>query len=293
MRNIKFIIRGDKGASLVRGYQTAQAIEKYHSLSIQYVDSKDISNIKDSIVIFVGEPLALCDSVDNFIQITKQNNVLIYDVIDNFCFPHTNPIIKTDLFDYYKYLDVIIHPSKNHIPAFEDYLPNVKHIFIPHQWDMRNENTPTPNTFDLDKAAYIGTVFSGFQLDLDKIKDYVNIHNEPHDINSYHSKYNVQVSFRKQNSLDYLYKPCTKLAMASSFGAILLTSREPSVVDVVGDAYEFYIDSEDDLIYKMNYLKNISQAEFEHYRKNALSIKDYLSPKSNAKRYFDLIKNYV
>lgn len=295
MRQVNFIIGGSTGASLTRGIQTSQALEKYFSFSVQCITPKDLSNIKNSVLIFVGEPLSLSNGVKNFMNLSKYNNILIYDVVDNFCFDHTNPLnnAEFDLNEYYKNLDVIIHTNKLSQLKFESSLPNVEHVVIPHQWDMRNENTPIPNVINLSKAAYIGTVFSGLQLNFNSLKDYIDVYNEPHDVNKYHSQYNIQVSFRKKNNLDFLYKPSTKLAMASSFGAILLTSNEPSVVDIVGDAYNFYINSEEDIIEKIKYLQNISQQEFNYYRQNALNIKNYLSPKENARRYFELIKNYI
>ena len=297
MKQVNFVINGNRGASLVRGIQTVQALEKYYlfPFPIQCVTPNNLLDIKNSILIFVGEPLSLSNGVENFMNLSKRNNILIYDVIDNFCFNHTNPIdnVEFNLNEYYKNLDVIIHTNKLSQLRLESSLPNTKHITIPHQWDIRNENTPIPNIINLSKAAYIGTVFSGLQLDFKAIEDYVDIYNEPHDINKYHSQYNIQVSYRRKNNLDFLYKPSTKLAMASSFGAILLSSNEPSVNDIVGDAYNFYVSSEEDIIEKIKYLQGISQQEFNHYRQNTLNIRNYLSPKENARRYFELIKNYI
>lgn len=297
MKKIILVGNGFEGSYQLRGIQTSQALKKYCLVDAPYIlrDQflKDISNIKNSIVIFVGEPLSLCNDERDFILLNRQGNILIYDIIDNFCFDHTNIIHNDRLLDAYKYLDVLIHPNTFSKIKTEDILTNCKHVTIPHQWDMRNENIEVPDLINFNKAAYIGTVASGLQLDINYIKDIVDVYDAPQDVNTFHLKYNIQVSFRKKNNLSYLYKPCTKLAMASSFGSILLTSKEPSIVDIVGEAYNFYIDSEEDLKHKMELIKNMSMEEINYYRQNALVIKNYLSPKENAKRYFDLIKNYV
>ena len=297
MKNVILVGNGIEGSYQIRGVQTSQAIKKYCLVNNSYIlrDQflKDIDSIKNSIVIFVGEPLSLCNDERDLILLNRHNNVLIYDIIDNFCFGHTNILYNDRLLDAYKYIDVLLHPNTLSKIKTEDILSNCKHIIMPHQWDMRNENIETPGLININKAAYIGTVNGGLQLNINNIKDIVDVYDAPQDVNTYHLKYNIQVSFRKKDNLNYLYKPCTKLAMASSFGAILLTSKEPAIVDVVGESYNFYINSEEELRHKMDIIKNMSMEEINHYRQNTLSIKDYLSPKSNAKRYFDLIKNYV
>lgn len=294
----KIILVGGEpiGACQVRGYQTSQALKKYCSLNSIYVLHNqfinDIDNIKDTIIIFVGEPISYCRNVDNLIKLRKNNNILIYDIIDNFCFKHTNPLINRGLIDAYQYLNVMLHPNKLSQYQLSILLSDTEHIFMPHQWDMRNEDITVYENVNTNKATYIGGIAGGFQLDIDKIKDYVDVYEAPLDVNTYHLQYGVQTSFREKNSSEYFYKPCTKLAMASSFAAILLTSREPAVVDIVGEAYEFYIDSGSDLIDQMERIRSMSTDEINYYRYNTKSIKEYLSPKQNAKRYFKLIKKY-
>lgn len=285
------------GSCQMRGYQTSIALHKYCALDAPYILNdlflSNIDNITDTIIIFVGEPIYYCNSVENLIKLRKNNNILVYDIIDNFCFPHTNPITNESLIDVYQYLDVMLHPNKLSQHQFSNLLPNTKHIFMPHQWDMRNEDIQLYDNINLNKAAYIGTIFSGFQLDINKVIDYVDVYDAPHEVNKYHLQYGIQASFRKENNLDYFYKPCTKLAVASSFGAILLTSNEPAVTDILGEAYEFYINSELDLINKMEKIRNMTPDEINYYRYNTISIKEYLSPKQNAYRYNNMIESYV
>jgi hypothetical protein len=297
MKNVLLVGNGFEGSYQVRGVQTSQALKKYCLINAPYIlrDQflKDIDSIKNSIVIFIGEPLSLCNDERDFMLLNRHGNVLIYDIIDNFCFSHTNIWYNDCLLEAYKYLDVLVHPNTLSKIKAEDILPNCKHVTMPHQWDMRNENIKIPGIINLNKAGYIGTVNGGLQLNINNIKDIVDIYDAPQDVNTHHLKYNIQVSFRKKNNLNYLYKPCTKLAMASSFGAILLTSKEPSVVDIIGESYSFYIESEDELKYKMELIKNMSMEEINYYRQNTLLVKNHLSPKANAKRYLNLLENYA
>ena len=56
---------------------------------------------------------------------------------------------------------------------------------------------------------------------------------------------------------------------------------------------EFYINNEEDFKTKMDWIRGMDQNKIYHYIDNMLNIKDYLSPKSTADRYYKLIKNYI
>jgi hypothetical protein len=295
MRNIIFVGHSTSGACKMRGVQTVQALEKYSSLKSSYILGnifvKEVNTIKNSVIIFVGEPLHIVD-IQMLQTLHKNNNILIYDVIDNFCFEHTNLFYNNDLIDHYQNLDVIIHTNLYSKNKFEEYLRGVKHTVIPHQWDIDNENLLVPNITNTNIASYIGGL-SGFQLDKNKLIGYVDVFDNPLDGNNQQSKYNIHSSFRSNLSLDYFYKPCTKLAISSCFGALLITSREESVVDIVGESYEFYVNNEDDFKNKIDKIRGMSMNQIHHYRDNMLNIKEYLSPKSTVDRYNKLIKKYI
>jgi len=295
MRNVVFVGHSTSGACKMRGLQTVQALEKYNDIKIPYVlrDTflKTINDIKNYIIVFVGEPLHIVNH-QMLETLSKNNNVLIYDVIDNFCFNHTNIFYNSDLIDYYSHLDVIIHTNSYSKIKAEEYLINVKHIVIPHQWDIDNEDLLTPNITNTKIASYIGGL-NGFQLDKNKLIGYVDVFDNTVNGNDQHTKYNIHSSFRENNTLDYFYKPCTKLAVASCFESILLTSREESVVDIVGESYEFYINNEDEFRNKMDWIRGMNMNQINYYRDNMKNIKEYLSPKQTAKRYNDLIQQYI
>jgi hypothetical protein len=297
MKNIIFVGHSEQGSCKMRGIQVTQALSKYHDIQSPYILKdqflNNIANIKDSIIIFVGEPLFIVNNDPNiFTILNKNNNVLIYDVIDNYCFSHSNPIINTNLVEVYQLLDVLVHTNTFSEMKTEEILPNVRHLTIPHQWDIDNENLSLPKTKNTNIATYIGGL-GGFQLDVNKLEGYVDVYDNPLDGNNQQSKYTIHTSFRANNTLDYFYKPSTKLAVASTFGAILLTSREQSVVDIVGESYEFYIANEDDLISKMDLIRGMSSKQINHYIDNMKNVKEYLSPKQTSNRYNELIKNYI
>lgn len=292
MRNLIFVGSTTSGACKMRGIQTSLALEKHYNINSPYILKETFletfNNFKDSIIVFVGEPLHIVNfEILDILQ--RNNNILVYDIIDNFCFNHTNIIHNPTLIQYYQYLDIFIHTNSYSKSKGEELLPRAEHIIIPHQWDIDNEDLLLPNIINTKVASYIGGL-NGFQLDKNKLVGYVDVYDNPLEGNNQQSKYNIHSSFRANNTLDYYYKPCTKLAVASSFGAILLTSREESVVDIVGEAYEFYIENEDDFISKMNYIRDMSIDEIYHYRNNMKAVKEYLSPKQTAKRYINLIQ---
>ena len=162
------------GACQTRGLQTSQALKKYCSLDAPYILNNQLqADTKDTVIIFVGEPISYCNGVDNLIKLKENNNILIYDIIDNFCFHHTNPLINKELIKVYQYLDVMLHPNKLYQYQLNSLLPNVEHVFMPHQWDFRNEDVIVYENVNTNKAAYIGGVAGGFQLDISKVKDYV------------------------------------------------------------------------------------------------------------------------
>ena len=295
MSNIVFIGAGDRGSYQMRGIQTVQAIEKYHGLKTLYTSSSyfldNIDTIKNHIFIFVGEPIFHCQSVDNLIKLSK-NNILIYDVVDNFCFNHTNIFDNKSLIDSYKHLTALIHPNSYSKIKAKEILPWMNHVVIPHQWDIRNENIPTPELDYIDKAAYIGDL-RGFWLDQDILKDYVDVFNDPFSFNGKHALYNVHISFRPDNSKDYLYKPCTKLAISSCFRSILLCNNEEAIKDIVGDAYQFYIKSHYDVINKMDWIRGMGYEDLNYFRETTLAIRNYLSPMQTSNRYINLLKEYI
>lgn len=294
MRKTILIGGAPVGACQMRGLQTSQALEKYCSLNVPYLSYEQLpTDIRDTIIIFVGEPLHYCGGVDELIRLRNSNNILVYDIIDNFCFKHTNPLINKDLLSAYSHLHVMLHTNKLSKYQLSQVLVDTEHIVVPHQWDIRNEGISTYAENRVDKAVYIGGISGGFQLDVSKLVQYVDVYEAPHTVREYQLQYSTQVSFRKENSLDYLYKPCTKLAIATSFASILLTSREPSVTDILGDAYEFYIDSEADLIKQVEKIRSMSDDEINYYRYATKHIKEYLSPEQNAYRYSNLIQKYT
>ena len=65
MRNIIFVGHSTSGACKMRGVQTVQALEKYSSLKPSYILGnifvKEVNTIKNSVIIFVGEPLHIVD----------------------------------------------------------------------------------------------------------------------------------------------------------------------------------------------------------------------------------------
>lgn len=295
MSNIVFIGAGDRGSYQMRGIQTVQAIEKYYGLKTLYTSSSyfldKINTIKNHIFIFVGEPIFHCQSINNLIKLSE-NNILIYDVIDNFCFDQTNIFDNKALIEPYKHLTALIHPNSYSKIKAKEILPWINHVVIPHQWDIRNENVSIPESHYINKAAYIGDL-RGFRLDQDILKDYVHVINDPFSFNDKHTLYNIHISFRLDESKDYLYKPCTKLAISSCFKSILLCNNEEAIKDIVGDAYQFYIKSYQDVIDKMNWLRGMSQNDINYFRENTLAIKDYLSPKQTANRYINLLKECI
>jgi len=295
MRNIIFVGYNTLGACKMRGIQTVQALEKYNNIKAPYILGgtfvETVNDIKDTIIVFVGEPLHIVN-LQMLEVLKKNNNILVYDVIDNFCFSHTNIFYNIGLVDQYKHLDIIIHTNSYSKNKIEEYLPNVKHIVIPHQWDIDNENISLPDTVNTNIASYIGGL-GGFQLNKKILDGYVNVFDNTLNGNDQHTKYNIHSSFRASNTLDYLYKPCTKLAVASCFGAILLTSREESVVDIIGESYEFYIHNEDDFKKKIDWIRGMDINEINRYRDNMKAVKEYLSPKLTANRYFNLLKIYI
>lgn len=293
MRNLIFVGHSVSGACKMRGIQTSLALEKHYNIKAPYIlketFTETFSNFRDSIIVFVGEPLHIAN-FEMLDILQRNNNILVYDIIDNFCFSHTNISYNPTLIQHYQYLNIFIHTNSYSKSKGEELLPRAEHIIIPHQWDIDNEGLLLPNVVNTKTASYIGGL-GGFQLDKNKLTGYVDVYDNTTDGNKQHSKYNIHTSFRANNTLDYYYKPCTKLAIASSFGAILLTSREESVVDIVGEAYEFYIENEDDFISKMDRIRYMSMNQIHHYRNNMKAVKEYLSPKQTAKRYVNLIQN--
>lgn len=295
MKNVIFVGPSKQGSCNMRGVQIVHSLEKHFNTKTTYQLNNifnDINEIRDSVIVFVGEPIFIAGGVDNLVTLKKNGNSLIYDVIDNFCFTHTNILHNTDLIHIYQHLDVLIHTNSLSKYQSELLLPKQHHVIIPHNWDIGNEELQYDIPGNIHTACYIGGL-QGFTLDKEKLQGYVDIYDNPFDPNNQHSKYAFHASFRGKEFMDRYYKPCTKLAVASSFGAILLTSRDQSVVDIVGECYEFYVEDENEIKNKIDRIRGMGEQELKLYRDSTQLIKEYLSPKQTAKRYLELIKLYT
>jgi hypothetical protein len=73
----------------------------------------------------------------------------------------------------------------------------------------------------------------------------------------------VHFSHRGSDTIDFYLKPGTKLATASATNSVFITSKDSSVVDILGEDYPLYIDGD---TVKTN--KLISHIEEEYNRGN-------------------------
>ena len=130
MRNIVFVGHNISGACKMRGLQTVQALEKYNDIKASYIlgDTfvETVNNIKDSIIIFVGEPLHIVNNqMLETLSKNNNNNILIYDVIDNFCFNHTNIFYNNEEIEYPTYFEFpMVDEVEIEIPIYEDIIKN-------------------------------------------------------------------------------------------------------------------------------------------------------------------------
>ena len=246
------------GSNLVKGAVVYEYLKRAN-IDIELVLKTPI-DAKNSIIVFVGSLGVGHKLTTDIIEILKSNNnKLVVDPVDSLCYIHFDLVRESLL---YSFMDGVIFPNKFSESHFMQDL-SCKSITIPHHYDTKLDSISIVkmNKFGVCYAgsSYIDTYFQSKPDWLD-----LNFEGHTDSVLDMLIKYPVHFSHRDSNSIDFYFKPGTKLATASATNSVFVTSRDSAVVDILGEDYPLYIDSNVE-----NTNKLISHLQSE-YDKNGL-----------------------
>ncbi len=217
MRKVLFVKYYDKGSTVMAGDQIAEALRaRGHEAWSVYPG--EVREVRDAIVVFIKTSRWW-----HLAQAKRNRNRTVLDVHDTVVFKRR--IKNRFLFDG------LIWKNRRQIDDFGR--PGQKNRIIHHQWDPRYE----PNRLDDGtlRIGYFGLARS-FQLwgrlpGVDCFDD---------DYFQSALDYNCHLSVREPGR-EFLYKPNCKVSTAAACGANLITTRDESAIELLGETYPYYV----------------------------------------------------
>ena len=230
IKKVIFLVgKTNTGLTDVKGTQPRDALRKKGILSESCIGKlpRDIDN---SMIVFIK-----CFPPKEVMRALKKKCTLVYEIMDN-----ANPFL---LENERILCDGIIFPNKRMQKDFDPYLPKKTKSFVMyHHWDPRLGETKTKKQNKNFSLAYFGTAPSKNAIFSDELN--IPVFTELSDNLKYKNDFNCIYSMRKEGSMKFLYKPSTKLAIASAVGSNIITSKEPSAVELIGADYPYFTDTD-------------------------------------------------
>lgn len=216
MRPVVFVKYYEKGSTIMGADQIAAALTAAGA-DARSLPVTEIGPVKDAILVFVKT-----SKLPDLWAARRGGNRLVLDVQDTVCFKRR---IKNR-----RWFDGLIFKNRRQLADFGD--PRRVGAVIYHQWDPRyrrhraGESELRPAYLGLERSLAIYGQIPGvacvngdyFERALD---------------------FNCHISMRETRR-DWLYKPGTKIATAAGCGAGLITTRDESAVEMLGEDYPFY-----------------------------------------------------
>jgi hypothetical protein len=221
----------------------------------------------------------------DYLARVRERNHVVADLIDSICFPSDNPFFSPVTNLFLKRVDALVAHNKYTIELLRYYPDYAKHHYflIPHQWNMELADGPPTTERIYRRACYVGGP-QDFQADASAFSDLIDFNFNVVKFRL-QQRYDFQIQYRKADTLDFRFKPCTKLAAAADCNAFLVTSLDEAMVDILGRTYELFTESEPEIRAKLQMAMNFELDELAYCRSLMRRVRDHLSPKTTARRY--------
>lgn len=221
-RPIVFVKYWDKGSTAIGADQMVVALQGLGLLA-RAIYAHELSTVHDSVVVFIKRA-----DLAHLLGAGLRGNLRVLDVQDSVVFRHW--------ISHWMFYDGFIFRNQRQRC---DFAPRrAVSRTIPQHWDSRYR--PQCSGSSVLRAAYLGTARSisswGQIPGLDCLG--------PEDWFERALAYNAHVSVR-ENRREWLYKPNAKVVTAAACRAVLITTRDCSAVEHLGEDYPFYLDGSD------------------------------------------------
>lgn len=225
------------GSNIIKGLQVVETLKsKGYDCSISTSVPK---GIKNHIIVFVGamhEGHKLIPK--DLIDLKRNKNKIVCDPVDYLCYIERFFNVEGHL---YMECDGIIFPNKFSESKFREFI-KCKTTSIPHHFDTKINHLAKHPREEFG-VCYAGSPYRDPYLQNPPQWLQVNLNGNVHtSILDLLMTTPIHFSHRVHNTMDSLYKPCSKLAFAAATNSIFITSRDEAVVDVLGEDYPLYID---------------------------------------------------
>lgn len=239
----------------VNGYQLSNYINKITPSKCLCLNIDEISSLENKNIIFLGSLITgLKLNQDILTKLKKQNNTIILNPIDDLCYKSDKQLQEeVDVFDN---IDGVVFPNEFVKDYFKDtYNKSNQSIVLPHPYD------DTFNKMDINqsrpfKVSYVGSSYENFILS--NPPSWLTL-DQTGNVNSIFQLLvdsPVHFSHRESNTIDFHFKPSSKLSVASSCNSPMIMSKDKSFIDLLPD-YPLYVnDSIDDVNEKYELAKS-------------------------------------
>lgn len=220
----------------VMGFDIANILSEYREAKYVQLSLNEVKLLKNKILIITGlltKPNGNNLTPEILRKLKLQNNIIINNSIDDYCFASDDELNKELL--AYKEIDGVIF-TNNFTKDFILKHVNIKGTTIPHHYDKMLDyiNMDKLGGF---KALYAGTPnrhLNGFSW----------LHTNNHILSMIEDlvKYPCHIGYREKNTREFFFKPGTKMASAAGSNSLIIISKDQSNIDLIKD-YPLYVDS--------------------------------------------------
>jgi len=240
MKKIIFRSYNRRGSAVNRGEDISNRL-KINGYSSDYIvaayNSVDVLNYwkktYNSIIIFIKT-----HTVEEVEILKSNNNIVILDIVDSVA----NSVYGIN--DIVQFCwDGVITPTVEMKNLINTINKNINSTFIPHHWDKKHlvyKDNYEKNSFRL---AYIGSLGHDGGLFYEKTIPNLHIVNDWSEQTKKSAYYTCHYSVRPHNSLQFLYKPNTKISTAAAVESNIIHSYDLSALNLVPNDYPYFTNS--------------------------------------------------
>lgn len=215
-RKILFVKYYDKGSTVMGADQISEAL-RAKGVDSRAIYPAELPRVRDSFLVFIKT-----SKIHHLLAARRRGNTTILDVQDTVVFKRR--IKNRRLFHG------LILKNERQLRDFATPRHNARILL--HQWDPRYRE----NTLD---GREIRLAYLGLERSLPLWNRIPGVAFHDHDYFRHGLDYNGHISLR-QPGREYLYKPNCKVSTAAACAANLVTTRDVSAVELLGDDYPFY-----------------------------------------------------
>lgn len=220
VRPVRFLKYYDKVSTIIGGDHIAGELQR-RGFDARVITPEELPAVREAIVVFIKT-----SRFGDLVRARLQENLLVADV-------HDTLVFKRRL-KYRRLYHGAIFRNRRQLADYS--VPRQVERVIPHQGDPRYVPNEVPS--GEFRLAYLGDPRS---------ISFFGLHPEIPSINSdffeQAKRFNCHLSLR-EGKRDFLYKPNLKVSTAAACHAALITTRDVSTIELLGEDYPYYTEAD-------------------------------------------------